>query len=99
MRLTALIFAAVVLAAAPAIAQTDEPSAPQTEIAPAATGGSEDQTAAPPPQEEPLVCRTVRQRTESRLRSRREQVCRTQAEWDAQDGSSTAPASEPAPQD
>lgn len=88
MRISALVFAAALLAAAPAFAQTDP--APQ---GPAVTGGQEPQAETPAPDtaaaEEATaendanrrICRTV-QRTESRLRTRRERICGTQAEWD-----------------
>lgn len=88
MRINALVLAAALLAAAPAFAQTDPAG-----HAPAVTGGQEPQ-AAPPTTEAPTteeataendqnrrICRTV-QRTESRLRTRRERICGTQAEWD-----------------
>lgn len=86
MRVLVLALSAAMLLAAPALAQTD-PVAP-----PAATEG--DATSTPPtPQSAPqpetteqsadqeVICRTV-QRTESRLRSRRERICGTRAEWE-----------------
>jgi hypothetical protein len=88
MRLAAFVLAASILAATPALAQTDpvapSPPAPavsESEAAGQAPAQSADQ-AAQPPQEERRICRTV-QRTESRLRGRRERICGTQAEWDA----------------
>lgn len=84
MRISALVLAAAMFAAVPAFAQTDpaptteaaaqEPAdttAPTTEAAPVATENER------PAQ----VCRTI-QRTESRLRTRRERICHTEAEWD-----------------
>jgi len=85
MRMTALVLAAALLAATPAIAQT-EPTTPPAETAqeapetPAATAEAAPTTAEAPAEEE-LICRTV-QRTESRLRSRRERVCGTRAQWE-----------------
>jgi hypothetical protein len=88
MRISALVFAAALLTAAPVFAQTD-PAPP----APAGGGAQEPQTQTTPPTETTApettaqndqnrrICRTV-QRTESRLRTRRERICGTQAEWD-----------------
>ncbi|MFN3465275.1 MAG: hypothetical protein ACK4X1_14495 [Terricaulis sp.] len=97
MRISVFVVAAAMLLAVPAFAQVETPLPPETtsggvsepeappvttaetapaiEQAPAATG---------PVVEAELVCRNVSSRTESRLRSRRERVCKTQAEWDAQ---------------
>lgn len=90
MRISVLVFAAAMLTAAPAFAQTD-PAATPTEPAVTAPAATTTETA---PTTEPTtetaatenaaperICRTV-QRTESRLRSRRERICHTQAEWD-----------------
>jgi hypothetical protein len=74
-------------------AQTEAPAAPQvagteatSEVPPAdAAAGAEEAAAeaeAPAVAADEQVCRTI-ERSESRLRSRRERVCRTQAEWDA----------------
>lgn len=97
MRISVLVFAAAMLTAAPAFAQTDptattepavtEPAATTTETAPTTeptTEAAATESAAPE-----RICRTV-QRTESRLRSRRERICHTEAEWDqmARDGAS-----------
>jgi hypothetical protein len=85
MRISALVLAAAMFAATPAFAQTDP--APSTE-APAAQEPAE--TTAPSTEAEPVattserpaqICRTI-QRTESRLRTRRERICHTEAEWD-----------------
>lgn len=89
MRINALVLAAALMAAAPAFAQTDpappspvvtegEPpaQAPTTEAAPAETTPATTASEAPR-----RICRTV-QRTESRLRTRRERICGTQEEWD-----------------
>lgn len=88
MRLSALVFAAVMLTAAPAFAQTDpaatttpaatEPSVPSAQTAPTTEPTPEATTEEREPER---VCRTI-QRTESRLRTRRERICHTQAEWD-----------------
>jgi hypothetical protein len=90
MRMWGLILSVAVLACAPvALAQIETPPPPAVE-----SGGSlppaevvadeqviaEEQAEATADPE--LVCRTI-ERSESRLRSRRERVCRTQAEWDA----------------
>jgi hypothetical protein len=95
MRTAGLIVALALGTMAPvALAQTDTPAPPtQVEAVPSeatATAPAEDaapaeeaaaeQTAA---RAQERVCHTI-ERSESRLRSRREQVCRTQAEWDAQ---------------
>ena len=84
MRFAVLVLATAVFAAAPALAQTD-PTPPAaatetTEQAAESTNAATETSEAPNPQEE-QVCRTV-QRTESRLRSRRERVCATRAQWD-----------------
>ena len=85
MRLAALVLATAVLAAAPALAQTD-PTAPpppapvaSTEAGAEGTPPAADQ--AEQPAEEEQICRTV-QRTESRLRNRRERICGTRAQWE-----------------
>lgn len=99
MRAVHLIFVAAVLAFAPmALAQTDTQAAPADVTAeqPAEATASADVTTPAAPAEEGApaeeatqaaeperVCHTI-ERSESRLRSRRERVCRTQAEWDAQ---------------
>jgi hypothetical protein len=90
MRLSVLVLAAAMLTAAPAFAQTDPaapPPAPEvttTEPAttePAATEPTTEPAAEAPAAQPARVCRTI-QRTESRLRSRRERICHTQAQWD-----------------
>lgn len=97
MRVAAFVIAAVLMAAPVALAQT-ETTAPEavtetttqetSTTAPAAeetapvTTESEAPAATPAPSEE-RICRSG-PRSESRLRSR-QQVCRTQAEWDALD--------------
>jgi hypothetical protein len=85
MRLAALVLAAAVVAAAPALAQTD-PTAPPPPAPAASTEAGAEGT--PPagdqaeqPAEEEQICRTV-QRTESRLRNRRERICGTRAQWE-----------------
>lgn len=88
MRISVLVLAAAMLTAAPAFAQTDpaatttpaatEPAAPSAETAPTTEPTPEATTQNSEPER---VCRTV-QRTESRLRTRRERICHTQAEWD-----------------
>ncbi len=93
MRVATLVFAAVLMAAPMALAQTEAPPAEAatetTSEAPPAPAAEEtpatppaEQAATPAPSEEP-VCGSG-PRSESRLRSR-QQVCRTQAEWDALD--------------
>ncbi len=96
MRVAAFVIATVLMAAPVALAQT-ETTAPETvaetttqettttlaaEEAAPSTSESEAPAATPAPSEE-RVCRSG-PRSESRLRSR-QQVCRTQAEWDALD--------------
>jgi len=97
MRISVFVVAAAMLLAVPAFAQVETPPPPETtsggvtepeappvtqeETAPA----TEQAPAAEPVVEAELVCRNVSARTESRLRSRRERVCKTQAEWDAQE--------------
>lgn len=96
MRAAGLIVSMALMAAAPAaLAQTDGLEAPRpveaTEAAAAAPAevtapaeeAATEEEATPAAVSEP-VCRTI-ERSESRLRSRRERVCRSQAEWDAQD--------------
>jgi hypothetical protein len=94
MRAATLIIAAAVLAFAPmALAQTETPAAESTQAVEAVVAPPVDEPVAPAAEEGALaeaapaaepqrVCRTI-ERSESRLRSRRERVCRTQAEWDA----------------
>jgi hypothetical protein len=99
MRVATLIAVAVLMAAPAALAQTEPAAAPETAQTeaptPAQTPASEATITAPLAEEAPieapeaaaaaepeLVCRSA-ERSESRLRSRRERVCRTQAEWDA----------------
>jgi hypothetical protein len=99
-RITGLIFAAAVLASASvAVAQTDAPQAPTVEATTAAPETAPVEQTAPvvdaapteetaveaAPTEPELICRTVSVRTESRLRSARQRVCRTQSQWDALD--------------
>jgi len=86
MRVAALIFAAGLMLAAPALAQTDpSPPPPASSETTTETGAAEtpeattEQASASSEQEE--ICRTV-QRTESRLRARRERICGTRAEWE-----------------
>jgi len=83
MRVTSMIVAAAFLAATsvPAFAQTDPAAAPPASEQTEAATPVEPQTTEAP-QEDEVICRTV-QRTESRLRSRRERICGTQAQWDA----------------
>jgi hypothetical protein len=88
MRICVLVFAAAMLTAAPAFAQTDPATTTPTVEAvaqePAATAPTTEapaETTQAATQEPERVCRTF-QRTESRLRTRRERVCHTQAEWD-----------------
>jgi len=87
MRTLSWILAAAALASAPlAFAQAEAPpvaaEATTPELAdPAETPAVAEGEAAAEPE---LICRTLRARTESRLRSR-ERVCRTQAQWDALD--------------
>ena len=93
MRVATLVFAAFLMATPVALAQTEAPSAeavtetmsgaqqaPAAEEAPVTP--PTEQEATPAPSQE-RVCRAG-PRSESRLRSR-QQVCRTQAEWDALD--------------
>jgi hypothetical protein len=93
-----LIFAAAVLASASvAVAQTDAPptveattpapeTAPVEQTAPVVNAAPTEETAVEAAPTEPeLICRTVSVRTESRLRSARQRVCRTQSQWDALD--------------
>lgn len=98
MRISVFVVAAAMLLAVPAFAQVETPPPPETtsggvtepetppvtqeETAPAT---EEAPAATEPVAEAELVCRNVTARTESRLRSRRERVCKTQAEWDAQE--------------
>ncbi|MGE0741546.1 MAG: hypothetical protein AB7O98_09405 [Hyphomonadaceae bacterium] len=84
MRLTVMVLAAALLAAAPAFAQT-EPVAPpeataQDGAAPVETAQA-DQAAATEDPDDQMVCRTV-QRSESRLRTRRERICATRTQWE-----------------
>jgi hypothetical protein len=83
MRVTALVLAAALLAATPAFAQTEPVAPPPSD--PASTSTAEPAppagaATAPDPDEE-VICRTV-QRTESRLRSRRERICGTRSQWE-----------------
>lgn len=81
MRVAGFVIVAGLMFAAPAFAQTDPaPQAPTeaTEPAPVEPTPPPTQEAAVDPEQE-QICRTV-QRTESRLRSRRERICGTQAE-------------------
>lgn len=96
MRAATLIVTLALLAAAPAaLAEPDAPAAAETpaqaEVVPSepaateaveAPAAAEQQAAEQPPAAQ--VCRSP-ERSESRLRSRRERICRTQAEWDAID--------------
>lgn len=64
-------------------ADPNEPiTAPAAEEVPATAEEPAAQAAVEEPQ---LVCRTMVTRTESRLRSSRERICRTQAAWDEAD--------------
>lgn len=97
MRIQALVVAAAMLLAAPAFAQVEPLPSPASEgngsvTEPETPAASEETPAATEPEtpavaeaEPELVCRTVTARTESRLRSSRQRVCKTQAEWDAQE--------------
>lgn len=97
MRVAAFVIVAVLMAAPVAFAQTEaagpvvaaetvtqELATPPTssETPTPTTSESEASEATPAPSEQ-LICRTG-PRSESRLRSR-QQVCRTQAEWEARD--------------
>lgn len=95
MRAATLIVTLALLAAAPvALAEPDAPAGAETPAQaeevpsePAATEAVEaaaEEQAAPEQPPAAQVCRSP-ERSESRLRSRRERVCRTQAEWDAID--------------
>jgi hypothetical protein len=86
MRIAALVLTAAVLAATPVWAQTDPtlpaPAPPaSTEAATTATEPTASEQAEQPAQEEEQICRTV-QRTESRLRNRRERICGTRSQWE-----------------
>lgn len=85
MRISALVLAAAVFAAVPAFAQTDPAPATETpaaqEPADATAPSTEPEPVATSREEPRQVCRTV-QRAESRLRTRRERICHTEAEWD-----------------
>lgn len=85
MRFAALVLAAVVLAAAPAMAQTDPtpppPAAGAAETGAAATDPAQPAAEAEQPAEEEQICRTV-QRSESRLRNRRQRICGTRTQWE-----------------
>jgi hypothetical protein len=84
MRIAALVFAAAMMAAAPALAQTAPPLTPTPS---ASETTSETPTSGEAPSAEPnndgseQICRVI-QRTESRLRSRRERLCMTRAQWE-----------------
>jgi hypothetical protein len=96
MRAATLIIAAAVLAFSPmALAQTETPAAETAPAVEAVVAPPADEPAAPVEGAAPAadegastlvepqrVCHTI-ERSESRLRSRRERICRTQAEWDA----------------
>jgi hypothetical protein len=94
MRVAALAFAAVLMAAPVALAQTELPApeavsepvveaaAPVAEEVPVPEATETETAEAAAPSEE-RVCRSG-PRSESRLRTR-ERICRTQAEWDALD--------------
>jgi hypothetical protein len=81
---------------APAFAQVEPLPPPASEgngavTEPETTAASEEapaaaatETPAATEAEPELICRSVTARTESRLRSSRQRVCKTQAEWDAQ---------------
>lgn len=85
MRISALVLAAAMFAAVPAFAQTDPAPATETpaaqEPADATAPTTEPEPVATANERPAQVCRTI-QRTESRLRTRRERICHTQAEWD-----------------
>ena len=83
MRFAVMVLAAAVMAASPAMAQTDPTAPPATTETTeqgadntAATGETAEQNS-----DQEQICRTV-QRTESRLRSRRERICATRAQWE-----------------
>ncbi|MEZ5956542.1 MAG: hypothetical protein R3C27_04935 [Hyphomonadaceae bacterium] len=96
MRISVLVVAAAMVFAAPAFAQVESPPPPQTAGSGVAEAPPTTEPTAPAATNEPapaateetaeaeLVCRNVTARTESRLRSARVRVCKTQAEWDAQ---------------
>jgi len=87
MRFAVLVLSAA-LVAAPAFAQT-EPSpippsptaAETTEAPPTAAQGETGENVAEGNDGSEQICRTV-QRTESRLRNRRERICATRAQWE-----------------
>ncbi|MBC7768741.1 MAG: hypothetical protein H7124_08130 [Phycisphaerales bacterium] len=86
MRIAALIFAAAVMATVPALAQTappltPSPSAAETTSEPLTEGGMQGTSAEPSNDGSEEICRVV-QRTESRLRSRRERLCLTRSQWE-----------------
>jgi hypothetical protein len=95
MRVAAMVFAAVLMAAPAAFAQTETPAPEVTTetVAPETTTPTSEEAPSPEPTEtaaeatpapsEERVCRSG-PRSESRLRTR-ERICRTQAEWDAFD--------------
>lgn len=98
MRISVLVVAAAMLLAVPAVAQVEtpplpettsggasEPEAPPVTTEETASASEQAPSATEPVVEAELVCRNVTARTESRLRSRRERICKTQAEWDAQE--------------
>ena len=99
MRISVFVVAAAMLLSAPAFAQVETPPPPESTsggaTAPEAPPANQDPasvtegalSAAAPTEaaaEPELVCRNITARTESRLRSARTRVCKTQAEWDAQ---------------
>lgn len=88
MRVVVLALAAALMAAAPALAQTEPAAIPTSPLAAettsqAPTGNQTPDGAAVEPSNDggEEICRTF-QRAESRLRSRRERICHTRAEWE-----------------
>ena len=97
MRAAVLIVTLALMAAAPvALADSNAPAVAETpaqaEAAPSEAPATEPAETPAAPEEQiaeeqapaAQVCRSP-ERSESRLRSRRERICRTQAEWDAID--------------
>lgn len=87
MRIAVLVFAAAVMASAPVLAQTTPtipptPTAGETTSAPPSESDTQALAAGNDGGEQ--ICRTV-QRTESRLRSRRERICMTRSQWEQQE--------------
>lgn len=84
MRAAALVLFAALATAPIALAETGTPppSAEAESEAPAPSAEVDAVAESDAAAEPELICRTIRVRTESRLPAR-ERVCRTQAQWDA----------------